>query len=363
MLHISSHSTLYRRGYAVTQRALSLFFVLAAAFFMNNASIFSQTSVLTPQKTVSTNADDFNQNADNASKNDSPKNNDALEFVRITRRDGALSRLETSVVGYKGRYQATDGAVRDVTVDLISAIHIAEIGYYEEINALFKDYETVVFELVSDSNVDVAAALRQAREERKNKRNLNPLNFISYFQEDVGKYLKLAYQIDGIDYSAPNLRHGDCSMVELIVWTLSNGDVLNFLLEIFASSFLDGSPGVGEGAVVATVCANDKRLALKRLFALQLGDSSLADANNGYRALEKGAGASKSHESALIHLRNKKALSVLRQELDGGRDHVAIFFGAAHLPDLGARLEAEFGLTRQDEPRWLKAWDLESVAP
>jgi hypothetical protein len=61
--------------------------------------------------------------------------------------------------------------------------------------------------------------------------------------------------------------------------------------------------------------------------------------------------------STLISDRNKRALDVLRQQTDGGKKKLAIFYGAGHMPDMEKRLHDDFGL-RKVETRWLKAWDL-----
>ena len=360
MFHALSAFALLRRGRATTRLALFFLFVLTTAFSVNYASLLPQTCALEPSNNVSAGADDLTRESALGENTDSLNNSDEIESVRIVRRDGALSSLETSIVTFKGKYQASDDAVRDVTVDLIGAIHIAEDEYYQKLNEIFKNYDAVVFELVTDSDGDLGAIIQESREKKKKEQSLNPLNLISYFQESAGQFLRLSYQIDGIDYLAPNLRRGDCTPLEFIGWLFTNGDVADFLAETFARSFLESVPGSTEGAVVSILCSKDKRLATKRLFALELADSSLGDVKNEYRALGKNNDdSSEPRENAIIHLRNKKALAVVRQELDAGRSRVALFFGAAHLPDLGLRLESDFGLTRQPDVQWLKAWNLD----
>ena len=261
---------------------------------------------------------------------------------------------------YSGQYTAPDGQTRDVYVDLVGAIHIAEKGYYGEINELFKEYETVVFELVSDTD-DMKALMEEAKKQKQEKRSWNPLNIISYLQEDSAKFLKLSHQMDGIDYLAENLKRGDSGSLEFILWTIQNGDVVNFLLDAVARSFVETTPGSGEGMAVALLCAKDGRLAARRLFAIELADTSITDLEKEVRALKKSDSDKKQRESAIIHLRNKKAIAVVQNELDAGRKRVALFFGAAHLPDLGDHLEKDFGLKLQPETRWFKAWNLEKI--
>ena len=61
--------------------------------------------------------------------------------------------------------------------------------------------------------------------------------------------------------------------------------------------------------------------------------------------------------STLITERNKRALEVLRQELQAGKRKVGIFYGAGHLADMHERLIKDFGLTPVNIT-WLEAWDL-----
>jgi len=61
--------------------------------------------------------------------------------------------------------------------------------------------------------------------------------------------------------------------------------------------------------------------------------------------------------SAIITDRNRVALRVLRQQIEAGKQKIAIFYGAGHMPDLQRRLRDEFGLT-PIRTQWLVAWNL-----
>jgi hypothetical protein len=92
--------------------------------------------------------------------------------------------------------------------------------------------------------------------------------------------------------------------------------------------------------------SNNRALRLKRVMAEQMaalgGTMASLDGPEG---------------STIVTERNKKALAVLRRELEAGKERLAIFYGAAHLPDMEKRLLDEFGLKRA-EIRWMTAWDL-----
>ena len=59
----------------------------------------------------------------------------------------------------------------------------------------------------------------------------------------------------------------------------------------------------------------------------------------------------------LVADRNKKACQVLTRQIVAGQKKLAIFYGAAHMPDFDRRLLRDFGLERQGQ-EWLTAWDL-----
>src|SRR3954465_7134407 len=66
------------------------------------------------------------------------------QFLRLVRDEsGEPLRMETAVV----RYRFKDAAKKDVTVDLVGAVHIAEKSYYDQLNKLFDDYDVVLYEL------------------------------------------------------------------------------------------------------------------------------------------------------------------------------------------------------------------------
>lgn len=296
-------------------------------------------------------------------------------WFRVLRMGGAPVTMQTSVVRYTGLYVADDGAQREVTVDLIGAVHIAEREYYDELNRIFQDYETVVYELVSDSDAVGDDVNDEKSKSEKLTIGANPLGWISVMQQLFGSALDLTYQMDGIDYGADNLRRGDCSPEELIAQAIANGDVLEFITTTIVNAFFSTDAG-GDGMAFVLLCANDRRLAAKRLFALELEKSSLEELTRETENVEENLVEvsdeteaenenddalnllEEDRESAIIHFRNDKALEVVEEELDAGRTKIAVFYGAAHLPDLGAKLELYYDLERSDEIRWLDAWDM-----
>ena len=286
---------------------------------------------------------------------------DDSKWLRITRVDGVLESLDASITRCEGRWQAADGVARDVAVSLVAAIHIAEEDFYNALNDEFAKYDVVVFELVADDDVKLESKAERAKmkeEQKAQRKSFNPLNLVSILQEGVGEALGLTYQIDGVDYGAPNFRRGDCTPSEFVLKLLSNGDVVAFAAETQLESLLAENSGVFEGWAVALACAKDKRLAARRLMALELARDETRETEKETRALSSNAQDATERENAVVHFRNKKALEVVREELDAGRTEIALFYGAAHMPDLSTRLENDFNLHPTGDPRWLQAWRL-----
>ena len=77
--------------------------------------------------------------------------------------------------------------------------------------------------------------------------------------------------------------------------------------------------------------ARDRALKLKRVMAAQF-----EDLDGQMRVLDGPEG------STLISQRNKKALEVLRREVDRGHRKLAIFYGAGHMPDIARRLQEDW---------------------
>ncbi|MBL4659123.1 MAG: hypothetical protein JKY19_02110, partial [Alcanivoracaceae bacterium] len=55
--------------------------------------------------------------------------------------------------------------------------------------------------------------------------------------------------------------------------------------------------------------------------------------------------------------RNLKALKVLRREIEKGHKKFAIFYGAAHMPEMAEVMMKKFKL-KPGQVKWVDAWDL-----
>ena len=297
--------------------------------------------------------------SDETASADSNEKKQEAQWFRLQYENNAPVELQTSIVRFDGEFTTSEGQTNPVSVDLIGAIHLADAAYYEQLNKTFAEYDVVVFELVAPKGTDIKALVEEERaakekaKEEKGKERIDPLDFISFSQVAMSRMLDMVYQMDGVDYAADNLRRGDIDAEDFVGKLISNGDVENFVVDTFFDSFYNKALGQTEGWTVALLFAKDRKLTLKRLFAIELYKSAEQEVKTG-----SGDGDKEERENVIIHLRNEKAIAAARKELEKGRTKLAIFYGAAHLPDLARRLETEFGLKRDQDPRWLTAWEM-----
>jgi hypothetical protein len=259
------------------------------------------------------------------------------EFVRVVRSDdGTPVRLETAVV----RYVPASEPVRGLTVDLIGAVHVADAAYYEQLNRRFADYDAVLYELVAPEGTRVPKGGQP--------QNRHP---VAAAQGGMTSVLKLAHQLEHIDYTRDNLVHADMSPEEFAVSMKERGESFSQMLFRMMGQSLAQQSGVaggnGQGRLLLALFAPDRALLMKRAMAEQFegmeGALSIFDGEEG---------------STLITGRNRKALEVLKRQLDAGRKRVGIFYGAGHMRDFDRRLQDEFQL-RRTSTEWLQAWDMQ----
>ena len=257
-----------------------------------------------------------------------------LRLAKSTPGDRVVA-LETAIVHYGPALGGKGGA----TVNLIAAVHIADKAYYERLNREFAGYDVVLYELIAP--------------EEGAKFHPGPRNnhgAISRVQSGIGGFLNLEFQLDHIDYTRPNLVHADMSPDQFAKSMKDRGESF-FAMFLRAAGYGiarqgDGSEDETVAAVVIALFSKNRPLALKRVIAEQFSDMEAAKA-----ALDGPKG------STIIAQRNKVALEGLRKQIAAGKRKIAIFYGAAHLPDMQKRLRSDFGLVR-GSTRWLVAWDL-----
>ncbi len=257
-------------------------------------------------------------------------------YMRVVRdKDDKPLALETPIL----RFVPKDDGNSSPTVDLVGAVHIAEKSYYTKLNREFENYDAVLYELVAD-------------ETSKTPRpgDTGGHHPISLIQNGVKDILGLEFQLQGIDYARKNMVHADMSPDQFAESMRNRGEsmttMLMRMLGYAMSRQSESGEGAGDGQLLLAFFSKNRTLALRRVVAEQFANSE-----GSISALNGPNG------STLISERNKAALSVLRKEIAAGKKKIAIFYGAAHIPDFQTRLEKDFGYKLADT-RWLTAWNM-----
>ena len=262
-------------------------------------------------------------------------------FFRLSRDVKKEPRsLDTAIVEYSPHKQSQTA----LQVDLIAAVHVGSEDYYATLNEVFKQYDAVLYELVAPEN---------ARVPRPGGR---PAGAIGSAQQGMTKLLGLTFQLNQIDYTARNFVHADLSPQEFDQAMAKRGEswwsmFMKLMEESMARAKTQkrSSPDIGVGDLFGIFFGSNRELLLRRLMAEQFSDMDVLTAAFGG---EDG--------STLITDRNTAALNVLRDQINKGRQKIAVFYGAAHMDDFDQRLRQDFGLQPGDTT-WLEAWDLRDV--
>ncbi len=258
---------------------------------------------------------------------------DSNEFVRFVDDGDGAGKLQTAVVTY------IDGEGREV--DLIGAVHIGEREYYQRLNEVFEGYDALLYEMVKPKDAVVKPGEKHD-------------SLLSQFQRSLQWMLGLEFQLDGIDYQAANFVHADLTPAEFLKSMDEKGETFlsifwnMFTAEMKRSASADPKSASDGTAMLLAFLSKDRARHLKYIFGKQM--SHIEEMAAGLADGPKGG-------STLVIERNKRALAVMKEQLDAGKKKVAIFYGAAHLPDMEERLVKEHGFKRT-ETKWLTAWDI-----
>ena len=262
----------------------------------------------------------------------------AKEFLRLVRDENKQPlSLQTAVT----RYALGRGEEKTV-VDLVSAVHVGDRSYYEELNKLFTDYDVVLYELVAPKGM---------RPVMGEERGGNPVSFL---QSSMKSMLNLESQTALVNYQKKNFVHADMTPTEISNKMAERGDTgLSVALDVAADMIRQMNKQ--SGAMAQQTQGLD-------LMSLLLDDNSdkklklmMAEQFVAQGSLDQGLG--KTLNRMLVVDRNQAAMKVLDKELAKGHKKIAIFYGAAHMPDFETRLIEETGM-RFKRNRWITAWDL-----
>jgi hypothetical protein len=257
-------------------------------------------------------------------------------FIRIQRnvnRDPVA--LQTVIAKY-----VPAGGQQGVEIDLVAVVHIGEPGYYRRLNKEFEKYDAVLYELVATEGTRPPTGA-----ERKSN---NPLAIL---QLGMKFFLRLEHQLEVIDYQQPNFIHADLSPEGLKTAMKERGeDEMTIILGVILDFLRKQNQDTGKPqAQTPDISLGDLLDAtkLKTMLADQFEDAG------------GDAGLGRTINQLLVEDRNKACMKVLQQQLRAGKKKIAIFYGAAHMPDFDKRLKEELGMTRISSD-WINAWSLDN---
>lgn len=235
----------------------------------------------------------------------------------------------------------------DGSLDFVGAVHLAEPTYYADLNKRFQTYDAVLFELIADPD-------RIAQVGSKNNTSI-----LGTVQRKMADMLGMMFQLDGINYQAPNFVHADVTPAEMAKAMAARGESFSQLLwrmvklsfdpEVqkkmkrtgFEGNELDG---INPVALLMRDPTPEEQVKLRKFLA-----HGLSASDDFFKMLEGDNG------SSIISDRNQAALRVLKHEIESGKKHLALFYGVGHLPDMDAHLKQDFGM-RIEKVEWIRAW-------
>lgn len=263
------------------------------------------------------------------------------EFIRVVEEDNVPVALETATVSYILENENAD----PIRVDLVGVIHIADKAYYKKLNKEFENYQVVLYELVAPPGA------RPPKD--SGPRSDNPLAMV---QQMMKRALALDHQLEVVDYEKDNFVHADLSFGAMIEAAQKRGeDKFTFGMGIMRDVMISmNKMNQGEGPENVEVPEID-------IVGLFLGDREEGTKLKRFFSQSidpKKTGLGKTVENSLIADRNAACLKVLQEQIDAGKTKIAIFYGAAHMPDFEKRLVLDYGM-KKGEQKWLTAWDMQ----
>jgi hypothetical protein len=258
------------------------------------------------------------------------------QFLKIDR-DGKEPRaLQVAVA----RYEINEGPYKGAKIDLVGAVHVGTAQYYSELNQRFRNYDSVLYELVADPEVNKPA-------QRQESGGFNP---VSGLQVGMKSALDLSFQLDEVDYSPKNFVHADMSPSEFTEDMKKRNDgFLGMFARLMGAGLVQqgGKKGQQQQTEMIAAMLSKDPIKMRRVMAEQF--ESMEGQMAGL--------ADKDGKSTLLTERNRKAFEVLEKELAAGKRNLSIFYGAAHLTDMHQKLLLNYKATPVTT-EWIDAWPL-----
>ncbi len=245
------------------------------------------------------------------------------------------------------------------TVDLVGVVHIADKGYYEELNRQLETYEAVLYELVGDPK-----ALTEKQPEEKSKEKLEKpapgkeKQVLRMMQQMIGNMLKLSFQLDSIDYTKPNFVHADMTEEEFAADMKRRGESF---MSLFAKA-MEAQRDSGMENLSKDLEEMDPSQLLLMMLGGKGSDKLKIMLAKAFDQVEGQLSKMEGDEgTTILDGRNDKALGKLEEMISAGKKNLSIFYGAGHLPGIQEDLVKKGWTVTQE--KWLQAWTMNAAAP
>ena len=288
-------------------------------------------------------------------------------YMRVTRAPGGVASLDIVIRELHGAKK------RAPVIYLVGVSHIGDAAYYEAVQNRLEMMELVLFEGVRASEERTKPKPHDTSAPPPPKMPTRATNEFS-LQADLARSLGLEFQLDAIDYERPHFLNSDMTITQ-IAEILNPGVKLaspgtgtpvkpgedsgaaqfeSLMSAMDGSGFLGGVIQMG----VKLIGSSTKLQTLVKLSFIEMLGSLEGDLSR----MEMPSPGLKELLKVLIEKRNHIVMEDLRATL--AEKHPpkssAIFYGAAHMPDMETRLQTELGY-RPIKDEWLKAFSVDPV--
>jgi hypothetical protein len=255
-------------------------------------------------------------------------------FTRLVHTDKTTVALETRDV----KLVPVDG--HGPIIWLVSAAHIGQASYYKSIQKLLDAQSLVLFEGVKKEQTAAEAAQAPAGD-AKPKTPFPAKASSTYLM--LADAVGLEFQLDDIDYSHKNFENCDLTWAQVNALSVKAGKGAQSNISNIGK-ILDANSSEGKmfaGALQQIKADPGSQAAMRVVLAEALSKPGL---------LEKFLGDATT--DVLIKSRNAKVLAQVHKE--SSKPSIAIFFGAAHMPDMERHIIDDMHY-REAEDMWMPA--------
>lgn len=288
-------------------------------------------------------------------------------YMRVTREANGAASLDIVIREMRAPSKKAPA------IYLVGVSHIGEAAYYETVQERLETMGLVMFEGVraSEERAKPKAHDPNAPPPRKMPKRAGGEFSL---QADLAKSLGLSFQLDAIDYERPHFLNSDMTIAQIseilnpppppgakgkMVPANPDEDTgaaqfNNLMSAMDGSGFLGGVIQMG----VKFIGANTKLQTLVKLSFIEVLGSLEGDISR----LELPSPGLQELLHVLIEKRNRVVMDDLQATLAEKTPpkSIAIFYGAAHMPDMETRLQTEFGY-RPVKDEWLNAFGVDPV--